>query len=1457
MVDHYHTKRGKSSNIPAILGLTASPVVRAKPDQLRLIETNLNAIARTPIMNRIELLKHVYPPLLKRVIYSSSHCESSTPAREDISPPSIEKILDIDLDFSNGSANDAFNIKELEKAIINIEEGSDHDSCSGGSVYYSDEDTHGTDDSSDRAEAEIPEGEFESIDPRTGEPFVKGQEQEQEQEFEIIDPRTGEVLVPGRPPSPDTVSVKSDSYEVIDPRTGETYRPSSRRESRSRSRSSTPPIIPRSPPRPPVSFSNSMPTMSFQGTLAFESLKSAYMKMDIEVDPYIVSLRQSPNPDERRIQRLISGRGTYCQTQMKGLVTKSCHIRKEYGVWASEWYIKEALSRMLRGADDAEGEGAGALMDWDGDRDEKTYLKSILRNVTVPTDVGSVEGRLTNKMEKLIQVLLEEYHNEEDGEAFAGLVFVEQRVEVRLMQQILETHNSTKDLFRCGTIVGGAQHSARAGRGVYELVSPKDQVGVIESFRAGKVNLLISTSVVEEGLDIPACHLVVCFSLPQNLKSFIQRRGRARRAKSTYVLMFEEGDKDGSVEYFEKREREMIEEYLDETRQLTRAAVREEDPEEDDNKGIWGLGAKRKFIIERTGASLNLESAVQHLYHFCDCLPQGQYMNINPVFTCEIDPDPRSEDGTRTSTQLFRAKVLLPNCIPPKARHAKSKLSWPTEKMAKRDAALEAYIGLYRLKLVDDHLMPLLRTDADIDAMKDVEKRPSKVPVESTMNPWADMKWDDDTVVYSTKISLRMPKSDRDVEINMLTSVECPPVADIQVFWTNDEIGKVTVGNTICLGVNPEIVEWGRQQTFELLFNIFGSRMKMGVMEFPYLFVPLQPGEWDCSNLGRITNALDAYNELGPSCDIVINDAMQSSLRLVVKKWRTDLSPLDVPALVERYGRKHIIKDQPVIEAVRITRRRDFLHEEANQSNSESTILLLPQYCTLERIPWRFFQLGLFIPGIIRRVEVHLIAADLQATLLAPVGINDLSLIVTSICASAAREAVDYQRFEFLGDSVLKFLTSVNLVDEHPLWHEGYLARKKDQLVSNARLAKAAQDKRLSRWIITSIFTGIKWAPHYMRGHEAPKDADEVEPPSGKNELSTKILADVVESLIGASYLEGGYGKALKCINLFVPENELKPLPLRINSMVSRAAMLQPSTSKLGDLEKLLGYTFRHKALLVEAITHPSFTSDMSSISYQRLEFLGDALLDMLVVPWLFHHEKTLSHINMHLFKASVVNADFLAFLSLGYSANVGDATVESNRRGRRPETFKLVPKDRKIQLWKFVRHQHPEMASAQTRVWHQYDAEGFRDIIQKALNKSDNYPWTALCGLDADKFFSDIVEALLGAIFVDSGGDFGPVTEFAERLGILRTLRRLVRDNVDVTHPIKKLGELVAADGQGTVTYLPGLVRGKHTCTVQINQKVLVKIDDGSSRAVARVRAAEAGYHTLLERKSKSSDPS
>lgn len=50
----------------------------------------------------------------------------------------------------------------------------------------------------------------------------------------------------------------------------------------------------------------------------------------------------------------------------------------------------------------------------------------------------------------------------------------------------------------------------------------------IEDFKNDKINILIATSVIEEGLDVSTCNLVISINEVLNVKSFIQTKGRAR-----------------------------------------------------------------------------------------------------------------------------------------------------------------------------------------------------------------------------------------------------------------------------------------------------------------------------------------------------------------------------------------------------------------------------------------------------------------------------------------------------------------------------------------------------------------------------------------------------------------------------------------------------------------------------------------------------------------------------------------------------------------------------------------------------------------------------------------------------------------------------------------------------------------------------------------------------------------
>lgn len=70
---------------------------------------------------------------------------------------------------------------------------------------------------------------------------------------------------------------------------------------------------------------------------------------------------------------------------------------------------------------------------------------------------------------------------------------------------------------------------------------------------------------------------------------------------------------------------------------------------------------------------------------------------------------------------------------------------------------------------------------------------------------------------------------------------------------------------------------------------------------------------------------------------------------------------------------------------------------------------------------------GTLIPSITHVVEVYLVATELCKTILKDVKFSDITLVATAISAPVAREATDYQRIEFLGDSILKTFTTASV----------------------------------------------------------------------------------------------------------------------------------------------------------------------------------------------------------------------------------------------------------------------------------------------------------------------------------------------------------------------------------------------------------------------------------------------
>ena len=90
-----------------------------------------------------------------------------------------------------------------------------------------------------------------------------------------------------------------------------------------------------------------------------------------------------------------------------------------------------------------------------------------------------------------------------------------------------------------------ARFVGQASRGSDAGLTQKEQVALLDRFRAGTVNCLVATSVAEEGLDIPSTDLVVFYEPIPDVIRTIQRRGRTGRVRTgRAVVLVAEGTRD-------------------------------------------------------------------------------------------------------------------------------------------------------------------------------------------------------------------------------------------------------------------------------------------------------------------------------------------------------------------------------------------------------------------------------------------------------------------------------------------------------------------------------------------------------------------------------------------------------------------------------------------------------------------------------------------------------------------------------------------------------------------------------------------------------------------------------------------------------------------------------------------------------------------------------------------------
>ncbi|KAJ5664612.1 hypothetical protein N7462_011425 [Penicillium macrosclerotiorum] len=486
------------------------------------------------------------------------------------------------------------------------------------------------------------------------------------------------------------------------------------------------------------------------------------------------------------------------------------------------------------------------------------------------------------------------------------------------------------------------------------------------------------------------------------------------------------------------------------------------------------------------------------------------------------------------------------------------------------------------------------------------------------------------------------------------------------------------------------------------------------------------------------------------------------------------------------------------------------------------TVCLSASGCTIDFLPWELSRSSLLISPILQLLHRHQLAQNLRVELFNGVPDFELRLVAEAITAPSSQWPDNYQRLEFMGDSLLKFFISNHFFHQYPLWHEGYLSRLRDLLVSNERLSIAAVRVQLDRFICTDFIS---------QNH--PVFSPATDSVNGKR-LSRKCFADIVEALLAAAYEAGGLLVSRKLLGKFLPE-------ISSYTLISQRQPAQGEqfSARLEiKIEQLLGYKFKDRTLIWEALTHPSWQRNKSTSSYQRLEFLGDAILDIIVTKKLYDRRPKLTEGRMTQIRAALVNADFLSFLCMQEFILNGPHCREQTAL----EELSIFNRPKSHALWMFMRHDSQDILTAQKSCNKRYQI--FGDKIKEDLGSGRSYPWAELSRLEASKFYSDLIESIVGAIFIDSRCSLDACGAFLERMNLTLYLERFHEQDVLLEHPVsafkRKFGACKAD------LRVSEAKDGLYTASIWLESEIVATVDDCVSRNQAFVRGADAALALL-----------
>lgn len=826
-----------------------------------------------------------------------------------------------------------------------------------------------------------------------------------------------------------------------------------------------------------------------------------------------------------------------------------------------------------------------------------------------------------------------------------------------------------------------------------------------------------------------------------------------------------------------------------------------------------GICDEELYRVQSTGALVTLSSSIALIYHYCSKLPSDRYFIPTPRFIFD--------------EEFNKCTLHLPNSCPIQTVCVQG-----PKNALKNLVCLKACQKLHEIGALTDNLLPVSFDNEIPNCLGDAtfeEKQANYFPGElvSIWPPQSEELYHCYRITMKKHYDYEVPFSDiiLAVKFDLGNDFTC---MDLELLVSRGSV-KVDIKNSGYIHLDKEQVYKATKFQITVLRllidrdmnkladSISSLQQNLTLPRVTYLLLPStdtdrkQPNiDWDCvSSFIPTTPACSRDNMLNlhkknyvERCHVhcirtydkvVCRCVLANSLVITPHNGYVYcvsgiLDELDGNSLLkstkealtykEHYRSKHGIylkyDDEPLLQARRAFTVQNYLRKQQCNSEKESTtawVELPPELCTiiLSNISLDTLYSFSMLPSIMHRIESTLLAINLKILQIdnraQSVPIPTMK-VLEAITTKKCQEGFNLETLETLGDSFLKYAVSQQLYKSNEYHHEGLLTSQRERIVSNKSLCKLACKHNLQGFIRLECFDPKKWViPGDSSECPSLKETSTKIYTMGTREMKSKRIADVVEALIGAYLITGGELSALFFMNwLGIKVDFIKQVP-NDNRLLS-----QPDRHvSVVQLESILNHSFRDSSLLAEALTHGSYQLQEIPRCYQRLEFLGDSVLDYLITYYMFTKYPGISPGQLTNLRSSAVNNDCYAL-----------AAIKSG-------------------LHKHVLH----MSSL------------LQEQIMNFMASNDHLLLVDTCGWESEtivpKVLGDIIESLAGAILIDSGYDkenvWNCIRPILEPLATLESMK---------IQPIVELENLCRSKGFEHYIRV-GCVDGESSITVEV----------------------------------------